>query len=158
MNLSDELEIIMIDAIINYIRDTFEITPELIDKLNNNRWSYEGDNPTYFREYNIHNFIAEQFNHYPMYNNLKFGNYVLENNIFNKDNSNYERYIKEIYEDSANYRAIYRRDDADEKELELYWNNLAYIISFTGKTYLEHKNTDFILDFLNSYYDTPILK
>ena len=152
MRLSDELEIIMIDAILNYIRDTVEITPELINKLNNNVYNYEGDNTNYYKEYNIEDFIEEHFKINWEVNTLRFGNYVLENNIFNKDADDYECHMEELYENSTHYRC------GDEEEQEEQYNDLAFIISRIGYKYLENTDTDFVLDFLNSYYDTPILK
>jgi hypothetical protein len=151
MSLSDELEIIMIDAIINYIRDTVEITPELINKINKNVYIYKGDNTNYFKEYNIDDFIDDNFKINWEVNNLKFGKYVLENNIFDKDDDDYEGHIEELREESIYHRC------GDDEEQELQYDDLAFIISRVGYKYLD-SNNDFVLDFLNSYYDTPILK
>jgi hypothetical protein len=151
MSLSDELEIIMIDAIINYIRDTVEITPELINKINKNVYIYKGDNTNYFKEYNIDDFIDDNFKINWGVNNLKFGKYVLENNIFDKDDDDYEGHIEELREESIYHRC------GDDEEQELQYDDLAFIISRVGYKYLD-SNNDFVLDFLNSYYDTPILK
>jgi hypothetical protein len=152
MRLSNKLEIIMIDAIINYIQDTIEITPELINKLNKNIYIDDGDNTNYFKEYNIEDFIEEQFVINWQVNNLKFGNYVLKNNVFDKDDADYKGHMEELYENSTHYRC------GDEEEQEEQYNDLVFIISRIGYNYLQNNDTDFILDFLNSYYDTPILK
>jgi len=145
MSLSDELEIKTIDAVLNYIRDTVEITPDLIDKLNKNVYIFGGDNTNYFKEYNIDDFIDTNFKINWEVNNLSFGKYVLENNIYDKDEEEY------IYEESTLYRC------GDEEEQELQYDDLAFIISRVVYKYVEINN-DFILDYLNSYYTTPILK
>jgi len=151
MCLFGKLEIIMIDAILNYIRDTVEITPELINKLNKNVYIYKGDNTTYFKEYNIENFIDDNFKINWEVNNLKFGKYVLENNIFDKNDDDYEGHMKELRKESTYYRC------GDDEEQELQYDDLAFIISRVVYKYLDIYD-NFLLDFLNSYYDTPILK
>jgi hypothetical protein len=151
MRLSDELEIIMMDAILNYIRDTVEITPELINKLNKNVYIYKGDNTTYFKEYNIENFIDDNFKINWEVNNLKFGKYVLENNIFDKNDDDYEGHMKELRKESTYYRC------GDDEEQELQYDDLAFIISRVGYNFLDIY-ADVVLDFLNSLYATPILK
>lgn len=151
MRLSNKLEIIMINAIQNYIIYTVEITPEIINKLNKNVYIYKGDNTNYFKEYNIYDFIDDNFKINWEVNNLKFGKYVLENNIFDKDDDDYEGYMKNLYEISRHLRC------GDEEEQEEQYNDLAFIISRVAYNYISD-NDDLILDFLNSYYDTPILK
>lgn len=146
MELTNEMEIKTIDAILNYIRDTVEITPDLIDKLNNNDYE-EGLNENYYKEYNIFDFIDANFKINWEVNNLSFGKYVLENNIFNKDDE-----VEELRKESTLHRC------GDEEEQEEQYDDLAFIISRVGYAYLEYNDSDFILDYLNSYYTTPILK